>query len=289
MKTRTLLTTLAIGLTTASLPIANAAISLGDIIYIDFGKNDPNNPDGVNGLIMPYDGVMNPDAGNSIGIPDSYGLYWNNAWTNTATAGGPTPPNPVVNLVTSTNKETGIVLTFSRGWESNGFRNGGLMTPDPALLGNFASTNATGDYFFINKPFTDGQEGIASMTFFDLDPTLTYNLKIFATRAENQVRVTEYTIVDINGLHTVLLQTSGAGIGAGGYNGNNNKFAEFSEIVPDEDGTLTLTVRVAESDFAYIGALELTAVPEPSTTLLLLAAGTGAWIVYRRRRSNPTV
>lgn len=281
MNTRTLLSTLAVTLSVAALPSANAAINAGDILYIDFGKNDVSN-----GIIMPGEGTMNIDAGNSTGVADSYGLYWNNAWTNTATAGGPVPPDPVLNLITSTNVATGVWLTFTQGWESNGFNNGGLQTPNPALLGNFASRNATGDYFFINKPFTQGQQGIASMTFYDLDPTLTYDFKIFGTRAENEVRKTEYSITDINGLHTFLLQTSGAGIGDGGANTNNNTFAYLTGIVPDEDGSITLTVRVAESNFGYIGAMELTAVPEPSTTLLLVAAGSGAWIVYRRRRGN---
>lgn len=281
MKTRTFLTSLALSLSAATLPLANAAINPGDIFYIDFGKNDVNN-----GIIMPGEGSMDINAGNSTGVADSYGIYWNNAWTNTAVAGGPTPPEAVMNLITSTNVVTSVFLTFSKGWESNGFENGGLTNPNPALLGNFASKNATGDYFFINKPYTEGQQGIASMTFYDLDPTLTYNFKMFGTRAENEVRKTEYSITDINGTHQFLLQTSGAGVGAGGANGNNDTFAYLTGIVPDETGSITLTVRVAESNFGYIGAMELTAVPEPSTTLLLLAAGSGAWIVYRRRRQS---
>jgi len=263
-------------------PSAMAGLGIGESLYIDFGKNDVSN-----GIIMPADGPMNTDAGNSTGVPDAYGIYWNNAWTNTATAGGPVPPDPVINLINSQNVPTGIDLVFTEGWESNGFNNGGLLNPDPALLGEFASKNAVGDYFFINKPFTAGQQGIASMTFYGLDTSLTYDFKIFATRAENQVRITEYTIIDINGTHTLLYQTSGAGIGAGGYNGNNDEFATFSGIVPNEFGEITLTVRVAQSDFAYIGALQLTAVPEPSQ-LALLAFGAGCLVVFtiRRRRAQ---
>lgn len=256
-----------------------AGLNIGESLFIDFGKND-----GSNGIIMPANGTMNVNAGNSTGVADSFGHYWNNAWTNTAGAGGPVPPDPLVNLVSSTNVETGIDLIFSTGWESNGFNNGGLLSPNSALLGDFASKNATGDYFFINKPFTAGQTGIATMTFFGLDPSLVYDFKIFATRETTEVRRTLYSIDDINGTHEFLLQTSGAGIGAGGYNGNNNTFATFSGIVPDELGSITLTVKVDTSDFAYIGALQLTAVPEPSTVMLLGAAGVFGLIIFRRRR-----
>lgn len=256
-----------------------AGLNVGESLFIDFGKNDVSN-----GIIMPANGTMNVDAGNSTGVADSFGHYWNNAWTNTATAGGPTPPDALVNLISSTNVGTGVDLIFSTGWESNGFNNGGLLSPDSSLLGDFASKNATGDYFFINKPFTAGQLGVASMTFYGLDPSLVYDFKIFATRAENQVRKTLYSIDDINGTHEFLLQTSGSGLGAGGYNGNNNTFATFSGIVPDELGSITLTVKVDTSDFGYIGALQLTAVPEPSTVMLLGAAGVFGLIIFRRRR-----
>lgn len=281
MNTRKLLSTLALTLSAAA--SANAAFNIGDSIFIDFGKNDVSN-----GIIMPADGPMDIEAGNNTGVADSFGNYWNNAWTNTATAGGPVPPLPLVNLVTSTKASTGIDLIFSQGWESNGFNNGGLQNPSSSLLGNFASKNATGDYFFINKPFTQGQEGIATMTFFGLDPSLVYDFKMFGTRAENEVRRTLYSITDINGTHDFLLQTSGAGIGDGGYNGNNNTFAYLTGIVPDDTGSITLTVKVDTSNFAYLGAMELTAVPEPGTAMLLGAAGLVGWIVYRRRPTAPS-
>lgn len=282
MKLRSILGVALVGL--ALTQFSHAAIKAGDKLYIDFGKNDPSNPDGVNGIIMPSNAPMNTGAGNSTGVADTYGNYWNNAWTNTSSAGGPTPPPSLTNLITSTNVGTGVGLSFSKGWESNGFKNGGLMTPSFSLLGDFASTNATGDYFFINKPFTEGQAGIASMTFSNLNPNLTYDFQIFGVRAENQVRKTEYSITDINGIHSTILQTSGAGLGADGYNGNNNTFAYLTGIVPDALGNITLTVKVNASDYGYIGAMSITAVPEPEMYGVAAAAGCLALVMVRRRR-----
>jgi len=265
----------------ALIQTSQAAINAGDTIYIDFGKNNE-----LDGIIMPYDASMDTNRGNSTGVPDSYGNYWNNAWTNTATAGGPVPPDPLTNLVTSTNVDTGINVTFSKGWESNGFRNGGLTSPDFDLLGEIASKNATGDYFFINKPFTEDQLGVAFMTFSNLNPALTYDFKIFATRETTETRITEYAILDLNGnvVQSTLLKTSGSGIGAGGYNGNNDTFAYLTGIVPNEFGEITLRTKVIQSDYAYIGTLQITAVPEPEIFSIIAAIGCLVLVMARRRR-----
>lgn len=142
MKLRLLLGSILVGLLLTQ--SSHAALESGNRIYIDFGKNDWGLFPGNNGIIMPSDAPMNTEAGNSTGIPDSYENHWNNAWMNSIAAGGTTPPT-VVNLVTSTNQQTGVDLSFSNGWESNGINNGGLANPSFSLLGDFASPNATMD------------------------------------------------------------------------------------------------------------------------------------------------
>ena len=234
---------------------------------------------------MPYYAPMNPAAGNSTGIADSFGNHWNNAWMNEIVPGATVPPT-LVNLVTSTNLETCINLSFSDGWGSNGLGNGGLSAPSPALLGDFASENATMDSYWVDGMFMEDQIGIASMTFSNLNPLLTYNFKIFATRALDEVRRTEYLITDINGTHSTILQTSGAGIGEGGYNGNNNTFAYLTGIVPDASGTITRTLKPHTGSYAYISALQITAVPEPTAFGIAAAAGCLAFVAIRRLRET---
>jgi hypothetical protein len=263
---------------------ASAAINSGDALYIDFGRNEVGAPgSGSNGVIMPTNGTMNTGAGNSTGVADGFGHYWNNAWMNTANVNGNTPAS-VTNLITSANVGTGINLSFSNGWQSNGFNNGGLVNPSSSLLGDFASTNATGDYFFFNHSDPLAPASV-SMTFTGLDISLSYNFKIFATRDTMEVRKSQYSITDVNGLHTFTLQTSGAGIGAGGANGNNNTFATFTNIVPGPGGTITLSLtNAATSGFAYVGALQLTAVPEPGSVGVMFAIGCAGLVVLHRRK-----
>lgn len=284
MKLSRFLTALGVSLCAfGSIHTASAALLAGDTLYIDFGPstkvNGSNQPDG---LIMPNGGTsFNSGAGNSTGVADTYGIYWNNAILNTSNGGG-NVPGSVANLINSTNVGTGVGLTFSNGWQANGFNNGGLMAPSSSLLGNIASQNATGDYFFV-------LDNSASMTFTGLNPALTYNFQMFGTRQETAIRTSVYSITDINGLHSFTLQTSGPGIGAGGYNGNNNTFATFSNIVPDNSGNITLSLvgGTAASKFGYIGTLQMTAnaVPEPGTITLLGAAGLTGLVIYRRRRA----
>lgn len=279
MKLRSILGVALVGL---SLCESQAAIQAGDTLLIDFSRAN-----GTDGQIMPNAGTMNTGAGNNTGIADSKGNYWNNAWYNSNSLS--VAPPSVTNLITLNNVGTGVDLSFSKGWEANGFNNGGLKDPayiDPDLLGEIAFVNATGDYFFHNAG-NSGALGYATMTFSSLNPNLTYDFKIFGSRlatSGTDVRKTLFSITDANGTHSFELQTTGTGIGAAGYNGNNNTFAYLEGIVPDEFGTIELKVSVLQGGYAYINTLQLTAVPEPEMYGIAAAAGCLALIMTRRRR-----
>lgn len=239
---------------------ASGAIKAGDRLLIDFGPSTV------------------PSDGSPMVSPDSNGLYWNNAIMNQRNAKGNRPPD-VVNMVTTANVATGVNITFTNNWQMNGNDAGGLLDPNPSFLGDLAQVNATRDYIFLN---TSDSGSSASMTFSGLNPLLTYDFQIFATRRETNVRTTRYSITDVNGLHTYDLQTSGPGIGAGGYNGNNDELAYLTGIVPNEFGEITLTLSSPTNNFAYIGAMSLTAVPEPHEMGLAIAMGCLVLVAVRR-------
>lgn len=233
---------------------AHAAITAGTSIFIDFG------PNAVNGGVITTSPALN-------------GIYWNNATTNTLAPGGGAVTSPS-DLVSSTNVATGVNLTFSTNWQANSA--GGLASPSSSLLGDFAVGTVTNDYMFHNKADSGSA---ATITINNLDTSLTYNFKIFATRDNTQTRVTQYTI----GATSTTLQTSGTGIGNGGTNGNNNQFATFTGISPNGSGQITLSLTGSVTDFAYIGGLQLTAVPEPGAALL---GGLGGILLLTKRRRS---
>jgi PEP-CTERM motif len=228
-----------------------AAITVGNRLLIDFGVNT-----------------------QTVTSPDSNGNHWNNASGAINTAGGGITPAAVNNMVTTANVATGVNMTFSSGWNIN--NPGGLTTPSSILIGDLAVANATSDFYYIQ-----GGVNSATITLTNLDPALTYNFDLFATRNATDIRVTNYAITDVNGLHTVDLQTSGTGAGTGAYQGNDDTIAQLYGIVPTSGGVVTLTVNRPNS-FAYIDAIGITAVPEPATFGLVGLAV--SLLGFRRRR-----
>lgn len=226
---------------------------------VDFG---PNNV--TDGNVTPSGTpVINPGNG-STGVADTNGSYWNNA-VGAGGAGGPVAMS-YLRLVDTANASTQVGLTLGPGWKSNGCLNGGLLTPDPAKLGNFAIGRATEDYFFI-----DGATGLtATLNLNNLDPAKTYNLRLFGTRDTPDVRKTNYTVAAGNGVFSTILQTSGANLDSA-TDGNDSTIPSFTGLQTDASGQLTLKVAIAEGGFAYLGVLELTegdaATPIPSKTV----------------------
>jgi len=218
--------------------------------------------------------------------PVTSGIYWNNV---TSTAHGAPVANLSVpsELLTTAGELSGVGISLASGqWSSAGFANGGLRSA------NYLSTlvidgisieveSATEDYFFsdYNNP--------ASLTLSGLDPSSTYTLSLWGTRAAaDPARWTSYTVTDFSGSSSQNLQTSGTGAGAGGYNGNNDTLIVFENLQPAIDGTLTLAVESVNQSgdprWGYLGVLGLTQVPEPGSAML---AGLGGLaLAFRRGR-----
>lgn len=201
--------------------------------YVDFGQD-------------------NPGEGRHITNVDDNGNYWNNV---IAPNGSPSTLNAgaTVNLKSSTNEPTAYVLEVARTIRSNGGNNGGLATPDPALLGDLAVGTATEDYFFL-----DGGMGKGLFKFKNLDTNKAYKFYMYGCRtASGNQRGIIYSLSGKNGSHGKQLNT-GTGIGENGYDGNNNNVWESTPIVPAGNGEIMLEFgRLFNDQMAYISALKI--------------------------------
>lgn len=137
------------------------------------------------------------------------------------------------------------------------------LNEDPAPSGPYAGT-VTEDAFFGDDDRT--------MTLSGLNTNLTYNLTFYAYIARSDSRLTNITI---NG-NTVSLQP-----GNGTTTGNS---VTLSNLVPSSSGTLKIDyTRGSAVANLIISAMEITSVPEPSSTALLGAFG--ILPLLRRRRA----
>ena len=192
------------------------------------------------------------DKTNGHQTPVTNGRYWNN-WRK---MGGGTAiwPGEVIGLKTVKGVATPWRLLVSGQMNNNGLRNGGLKTPDPALLGPLAVGTATQDYFYV-----DQKTKSAGFVLAGLSPFKTYTLKLFASRESNaEVRETRYVITGAS-VSSQTLVTTGAKTGAGGkYDGNNNKIVILQGLQPDKWGKLHIEIVVNKGSYGYLSLLELT-------------------------------
>ena len=206
-------------------------------------------------------GPSNSDDGDHTISPDSNGNHWNN-WHQAEGNVEINAGEHISNLVDTNGATTGINLTITGGFLSNGKLNGGLLNPSNALLGDFAVATATQDYFFSTA---DGEQGggnddvPAGFMLDGLDPKVLYDLRFFGSRNTTATRVTEYLVTGMNSRKTTL-QTSGSNIGDDGiYDGNDDEIAVVDGIRPDKFGQVFVDITLLEGAFAYINAMELKA------------------------------
>lgn len=192
------------------------------ILYIDFGPNDGTN-------------------GNITESPDVNGNFWNNVVD-------PFTLDVPIELIDSENEATEISLRMLSGMERNGIQNGGLLDPDAEKLDDFAIATATQDYFFTT--------GTGVLGFSGLDPGKGYIFTLFGSRNTTGNRSTRYLFQGLNQVADTL-QTSGTGIGGGGYNGNNSQVAITVPVFSDRRGNMELSISLVEGDFAYINCMKI--------------------------------
>ncbi|RAK69312.1 GDSL-type esterase/lipase family protein [Hymenobacter edaphi] len=201
-------------------------------VLADFGPNDVTN-------------------GNITPSPDANGNYWNNILNQTGVA-------DTFRLVDRANAATGIKLKVGANFLTNGIATGGLLAPDPALLGQYAIATATQDYFFLQGT---GATSVGTLRLSGLDRSKRYVFHLFGSRvATAETRVTQYKLTGST-VNTLTLTTTGPGVGAGGYAGNNNTLAHSDTLTADASGAIVLEVSKAAGSFAYLNLLRIDVVP----------------------------
>lgn len=216
-------------------------------LYFDFGKSDGTN-------------------GNQTVSPDAYGHYWNNIVSTESGSPSTKPAGYVVSgLVDAANQPTGFTLTTTEDFKANGRNNGGLKTPDAALLGDLAVGTATEDYFFIESAMNDK----GAFTLSGLDPARAYKFVLFGSREGTDNRTAVYSISGLNGSHGTLTAT-----GTGGAATNDRNLFTSGYVVPKANGTIMVEVGILSGGFAYINAMKLEeyegyTLPEAERTLYI--------------------
>ncbi len=224
-------------------PNVNAP-AVGESTYFDFGPNDGTNGDATIGA-------------------DARGHFWNN-WHATNGGGTVNSGEHLANLVKADGSNSSLRMTITGGYLVNGKLNGGLFPPKGPtvpLLGDLAVATATQDYFFSNGDdlYNLGSDDVPGGFMIEgLNPSLSYELRIFGTRDTTETRVTRHAVFGLN-TRTRNLQTSGVDIGSNGtYDGNDDEVAVIT-IVPDAFGQIFVDQTALVSQFAYIGAMEIKA------------------------------
>ena len=225
--------TLTIAVSTGGFAYLNALqveeVDVNPQYLVDFGPNDLTNGNKTLGLT-------------------GQNHTWNNAFEPATTA-------DTVFLATKSGDSLSAYLTITQDFLTAGILNGGLVAPQESLLDEFAVATATQDYFFTT--------GGAGLEIGGLDPAKGYVFSLFGTRAIPADRISQYDLSGQN-TYTGTLQTSGAALGNGGYDGNNDSILVTDMITPDANGKITLDLSVASGGFAYLGAMKIEEVTPPS-------------------------
>lgn len=187
--------------------------------YIDYGQNN------VSGQGFKTEGA------------DANGHYWNNIHGKGTAAPDKAYPQ-TISMVASDGTATDLRLQLSARFSTNGYSNGGLQSPSAALLGDLAIESATQDYIFL-----EAAQDYAIIRFMGLDLTKGYRFYSFGSRTDTGTPGREATF-HFRGLNQWQgdHKMGGAGIGNGGYNGNNNNVQESDIIFPDENGCIEMTI-----------------------------------------------
>lgn len=189
--------------------------------------------------------------------PDAFGQYWNN-WHPIEADSLMGSGEHLGNLVAADGEATGWRLVFSSANHfGRGIRHGGLLDPDPALLGNLAVPTATQDYIFTTVTGTAvGSRG--GFTIEGLDPDQRFTLRLFGSREDPEGVATRVTVTGRGGASSSLFNSAGPGLDGAG--GNDRGVHTLTHLVPDASGRLHVNFEPAVEEIgnsAYLNLVEL--------------------------------
>ncbi len=240
----------ALALAAAASPSLHAAITLGDRLLIDFGKDTQETS-----------GNWNNVSNNEVRF---------NASTSVAMTGAG-------DLVRNGDgAATGVSFFFTNGSSSDALGIGGADNPDADAFSTFPES-ASRDTMFLSNSDTFAQFEIRG-----LDTSLTYNLRFFGSVPSSQNRPNTTFNIDTNGDGTLDLTASYDPAEAAQNGETGVQFADFTGVVSD-NGVIKFRLQKTDTTAGgHLNVFELNAVPEPSS-LALLGGGMGLLVLRRRR------
>ncbi|WP_309398951.1 PEP-CTERM sorting domain-containing protein [Cerasicoccus maritimus] len=186
------------------------------------------------------------------------------------------PYELVADLADTTGAGTGITLSITDGFHGRNSAgdDSGAVFPGTATEDSFYTANDTWDP---SGGTLDNGFGILEFT--GLDPSKTYDFTVYASRiGGSDNRETEYAFDGLNS-STVYLDVAN----------NISSTVIASGLSPTAGGIITLTVTAGPNNttsqqFAYLGAIEMTVIPESSSIALFVGAMATGFVMWRRRR-----
>ena len=176
------------------------------------------------------------------------GTYWNNIDNTTASTGGGGSVGYALALITESNAASSITLTMTDLFANE--NHGGTSTPTTSVS-EFNYTNLGLDSLYVS-----GGDNTAAFTLSGLDTSTQYVFTMFASRTGvSGERAADYTLTGAN-TDTVTLDATG----------NTSNIVSTVAITPNASGEITFTMAMnGTSTFAYLGGMQITAIPEPAT------------------------
>jgi hypothetical protein len=157
---------------------------------------------------------------------------------------------------------------------------------DTVALGNLGVLEAAFDYAASPGPDAPGNMA-ANLTRFQiqqLDPALAYTLTLFGSHKFNADATTVYSVFN-NNTYTSLIGTASLNVHdlVSPNLHNRNTVATIGGLVPDSNGILYLQFVGATGAQGFLNSMQIAAIPEPTSLLLLIGSAAGLVFGLRRR------